>query len=59
LFNLGDAPGGGGFPGFEGDQKKAFDFIASELGRDPHSPSVDSALLNRIHRPAEVPEAAS
>jgi hypothetical protein len=47
-----------GFPTFSGDSKRAFDYIESRLGVNPHSETVDSSSLSRVARPSDIPEAA-
>ena len=58
MANLAFAASSGKFPAFTGDSKRALDYIASGLGVDPHSETVDESSLGRITRPADIPEQA-
>jgi hypothetical protein len=44
------------FPAFSGASEAAYDYIATELGVDPHSDTVDDSSLKRIERPDRIKE---
>jgi len=46
------------FPVFQGDEKRAFDWIAAQLQFDPHSSLLTLAALLNLTRPPEIPQAA-
>lgn len=46
------------FPEFSGDELRAFNSIAAQLGFDPHSSLLTLAALNLVRKPEDVPQKA-
>ncbi len=46
------------FPVFAGDERRAFNSIAAQLGLDPHSSLLTLAALSNVRKPDDIPQAA-